>query len=289
MNKHLERCAQAGIAVAALAVLAGCASPGQSITPEAQSRAVAARPAAPAAEAWPDPAAAKWKQGTFPNLDSVRKMAPGMGKDQVRDLLGWPHFSEGLWGVKEWNYLFHLRTSGSDDRTCQYMVRYDDTPLVVGAWWKTVECAALANPPAITPIPAMPTLMPPQKVSLSADGLFRFDGSRPQDLLPEGRERIARLASEIRTNFKVLHYITVTGHTDRLGTDAYNQSLSQARADTVRGLLVEDGLERAKVRAAGMGKRQPVVTDCEGTRATPDLVKCLQPNRRVEIEVVGGN
>lgn len=97
------------------------------------------------------------------------------------------------------------------------------------------------------------------------------------------------MASEIRTNFKVLHYITVTGHTDRLGTDAYNQTLSQARADTVRGLLVEDGLDRAKVRAVGMGKRQPVVTDCEGTRATPELVKCLQPNRRVEIEVVGGN
>ncbi|MDQ7956472.1 MAG: OmpA family protein [Rhodocyclaceae bacterium] len=293
MNKHFERGARAGIAIAALAALAvlgGCASPGQPITPEAQARAVAARPAAPTAEEWPDPGAAKWKQGTFPNLDNVRKMAPGMGKDQVRELLGWPHFSEGLWGVKEWNYIFHLRTTGSEYKTCQYMVRYDDTPLVIGAWWKTVECSALANPPAITPIiPAQTTLMPPQKVSLSADGLFRFDGSRPDDLLPEGRERIARLASEIRANFKVLHYITVTGHTDRLGTDAYNQTLSQARADTVRGLLLDSGLDRAKVRAVGMGKRQPLVTDCEGTRATPELVKCLQPNRRVEIEVVGGN
>lgn len=275
--------------IGATALLGGCASPGQAIAPEAQARAIAAKPAAPAAEEWPDPSAAKWKQGAYPNLDNVRKMAPGMGKDQVRELLGWPHFSEGLWGVKEWNYLFHLRTGKSDYKTCQYMVRYDDTPLVVGAWWKTVECAALASPPAVEPIPAIPTILPPQKVSLNADGLFRFDGSRPEDLLPEGRERIARLASEIRANFKVLHYVTVTGHTDRLGTDAYNQALSQARADTVRGLLVETGLERAKVRAVGMGKRQPVVTDCEGTRATPELVKCLQANRRVEIEVVGGS
>ena len=270
------------------ACLGGCASNNR-ISEQTEKAAQAARPAPPAPQEWPEPTAARWAQGTFPAREDVRRVAPGMGKDQIRALLGNPHFSEGIAGVREWNYLFHLRTSGSDYKTCQYMVRYDDTPLVVGAWWKTVECAALANPPAITPIPAVPTLMPPQKVSLSADGLFRFDGARPEDLLPEGRQRIARLASEIRTNFKVLHYITVTGHTDRLGTDAYNQTLSQARADTVRGLLVDSGLERAKVRAVGMGKRQPVVTDCEGTRATPELVKCLQPNRRVEIEVVGGN
>lgn len=289
MNKRLERSAQAATAAAMLAILAGCASPGQAITPEALARAVAAKPAAPAAGEWPDPAAAQWKQGAFPNLDNVRKMAPGVGKDQVRELLGWPHFSEGLWGVREWNYIFHLRTGqGSDFKTCQYMVRYDDTPLAVGAWWKTADCAALANPPAVVPIAMAPSLMPPQRISLSADGLFRFDGARPEDLLPEGRERIARLAAEIRTSAKVLHYVTVTGHTDRLGTDAYNQTLSQARADTVRGLLVESGLERAKVRALGMGKRQPVVTDCEGTRATPELIRCLQPNRRVDIEVVGG-
>ena len=58
--------------------------------------------------------------------------------------------------MREWNYLFHLRTSGSDYKTCQYMVRYDDTPLVIGAWWRTPECAALANPPAVTPIPVVP-------------------------------------------------------------------------------------------------------------------------------------
>jgi len=280
----------AGTAVAA-ALVAGCASPGRAIDKEAEARAIAARPAGPSVQEWPEPSSAKWKQGAFPNLENLRRMAPGMGKDQVRELLGWPHFSEGLWGVREWNYLFHLRTAKtpSDYVTCQYMVRFDDTPAVTGTWWKTADCAALADPPAVTPIPVAPTLMPPQKVSLSADGLFRFDGSGPEDLLPEGRERLSRLAADIRANFKVLHYVTVTGHTDRLGTDAYNQALSQARANTVRDLLVQGGIERAKVRAVGMGKRQPVVSDCTGTQATPTLVKCLQPNRRVEIEVVGGS
>lgn len=293
MNKHLPRTAAAPwtlTSLAAIALLAGCASPGQAIDPDAQARAFAARPAAPEAQEWPAPSSAKWKQGAFPNLENVRKMAPGMGKDQVRELLGWPHFSEGMWGVREWNYLFHLRTgNGSAFKTCQYMVRYDSTPLVIGAWWQTPDCAALANPPAVVPIPATPTLMPPQTVSLNADGLFRFDGASLTDLLPEGRARIERLAADIRSNFKVLHYVTVVGHTDRLGSDAYNQTLSQARADTVRDLLTASGLERAKVRSVGMGKRQPVVTDCEGTRATPELVRCLQPNRRVDIEVVGGN
>ncbi len=274
---------------AVLLALEGCASPGRAIDKDAQTRAIAAQPAAPTAQEWPDPSAAKWKQGAFPNLENVRKMAPGMGKDQVRELLGWPHFSEGLWGVREWNYLFHLRTgkTPSDYVTCQYIVRYDGAELTTGTWWKSADCTALANPPAVTPIPAAPTLVPPQKVSLSADGLFRFNGSSTEDLLPDGREQISRLAADIRTNFKELHYITVTGHTDRLGTDAYNQALSQARADTVRNLLVQGGIDRAKVRTVGMGKHQPVVSDCNGTRATPELVKCLQPNRRVEIEVQG--
>lgn len=130
----------------AAALLAACGSPGMAISPDAVERAVAAGVAAPTASEWPDPSSAVWKQGTFPNLEDVRKMGAGMGKDQVRALLGSPHFREGLWGESEWNYLFQMRT-GSAGRyvTCQYMVRYNDTPLSTGAWWKTGECASLAS------------------------------------------------------------------------------------------------------------------------------------------------
>jgi outer membrane protein OmpA-like peptidoglycan-associated protein len=79
----------------------------------------------------------------------------------------------------------------------------------------------------------------------------------------------------------------VTGHTDRLGTHAYNDALSLARARTVRDLLVGQGIDPKRVRTAGAGSRHPVTTQCVGTRATPELVGCLQPDRRVEIEVAG--
>ena len=273
---------------AAMLVLQGCASPGAAIDKDAQARVASERPEAPRPEDFPDLGSAKWKQGAFPGTDAFARMRTGMGKDQVRELLGWPHFSEGLWGVREWNYIFHFRTGKSADYvTCQYMVRFSGDGVSTGGWWKNPDCALLAQPPAATPIPASTRLAPPQKVTLNADGLFRFDGSSLSDLLPDGQVRIERLAAELRGNFRSLHYIVVTGHTDRLGSDAYNEALSLARANTVRDLLVKQGIDGKLIRAAGMGKPQPVVSDCEGTRSSPALLRCLQPNRRVEIDVAG--
>ncbi|MGQ2995734.1 OmpA family protein [Variovorax sp.] len=280
----------AGLALLVMAgtLIQGCASPGAAIDKEAQARAAAEQPAPPKPEEFPDPARANWKQGAFPAPKAFERVRPGMGKDPLRELLGWPHFSEGLWGVREWNYIFHFYNGkGSDYTTCQYMVRFNADNLATGAWWKDPECALLAQPPAATPIPASARLAPPQKLTLSADGLFRFDGAAATDLLPEGRARVERLAGELRHGFRALHYVVVTGHTDRLGGDAYNEALSLARANTVRDLLVQQGIERKLIRTAGMGKRQPVVSDCEGTRASPALLQCLQPNRRVEIDVAG--
>ena len=215
-------------------------------------------------------------------------MRTGMGKDQVRDLLGSPHFSEGLAGVKEWNYIFHFRTGkGPEFTTCQYMVRYDGDRLTQGMYWKDPGCAMLLDPPQVKPIPvAAPVVTPPQKVTLGADGLFRFGGGSLNDLAPEGRAKIERLAADIKRNFKRVHSIAVTGHTDRLGTASYNEALSLARANTVRDLLAQQGIERNAIRTAGMGARQPVV-QCPGTAKTSALVSCLQPNRRVDIEVAG--
>ncbi|WP_390344460.1 OmpA family protein [Variovorax boronicumulans] len=284
MNRTLSAVALAAL----LAALQGCASPGTAIDKDAQARAAAEKPAAPRPEEFPALDSAKWKQGAFPGTEKFQRVRPGMGKDQLRELLGWPHFSEGLWGVREWNYIFHFYTGkGSEHVSCQYMVRFNGSELMTGGWWKNPDCALLAQPPAATPIPASTKLAPPQKVTLNADGLFRFDGASLTDLQPAGRTRLEHLAVELRNNFRSLHYIVVTGHTDRLGGDAYNEALSLERANTVRDLLVQQGLDRKLIRTAGMGKRQPVVSDCEGSRSTPALLQCLQPNRRVELDIAG--
>jgi len=273
------------VATGALLVLQGCAlTPGAAINKEAQGRA-ASSTQVPQAKDFPALDDAKWKQGAFPNIENLRKMNTGMSKDQVRELLGFPHFSEGLWGVREWNYIFHFRTGkGADYVTCQYMVRFNKDELTTGGWWKDPACAKWLEAPAMV-APAPIAAPAPKKFTLSADGLFRFNGATSGDLKPEGHAQIERLATDLRT--RSVNSIVVTGHTDRLGSDAYNDALSKARANTVRDLLVKKGIDPKVIRATGVGKRQPVKTDCVGTRQTPELVECLAPNRRVELDVSG--
>ncbi|MDP9899513.1 OmpA family protein [Variovorax ginsengisoli] len=268
----------------------GCASPSYTITPEMQARAAADNPAPPKDADFPAMTSAKWQQGSFPSLEALRAMRTGMGKDQVRDLLSFPHFSEGLGGVREWNYIFHFRTGrGPEYITCQYMVRFNADVLTNGMYWKGPGCTELLAPPvAVAPPP--PVVLPPPppvvpaKTILGADGMFRFDRSTQGDLLPEGRQRIEKLASDLRG--RSFDRIVVTGHTDRLGSAAYNDTLSLARAQTVRQLLVQNGVDPARVRAEGQGERQPI-SHCAGTARTPELIACLQSDRRVEIEVIG--
>src|SRR5699024_8066727 len=117
---------------------------------------------------------------TYVNLENLRKMQMGVSKDQVYDLLGRPHFDEGLFNVHEWNYTFHLPTGEGGYRTCQYQVWFDDEMLANGLHWRDTDCAALLDTP-----------QEPQRVTLSADTLFEFDSS---ELSLEGRHEVSELA-----------------------------------------------------------------------------------------------
>ncbi len=122
--------------------LGGCATPGVAIDGLAQVSAAQEAPAAPADKDFPFLASAQWKQGAFPSIEALRAMRTGMGKDQVRGLLSWPHFSEGLGRDREWNYIFHLRTGpGAEFVTCQYMVRFNGDVLTNGTYWRDPDCA----------------------------------------------------------------------------------------------------------------------------------------------------
>ena len=84
-----------------------------------------------------------------------------------------------------------------------------------------------------------------------------------------------------------LELVLVTGHTDRIGTQQYNQKLSERRADAVRDYLVSKGVPRDRIETLGMGKTQPVPgVVCTQTNMKA-LIACLAPNRRVEVEVKG--
>jgi len=137
----------------------------------------------------------------------------------------------------------------------------------------------MAAPPAVVAPPA------PRRVSFSAESLFGFDKSA---LRPEGMTALDTFSKELAGS--QYDTITVEGHTDRIGSPAYNQTLSMQRADVVKGYLVTAGhIDATKVSAQGKGEMVPVTKpeDCKGNAATAKLIACLQPDRRVDIEVVG--
>ncbi|MDO9506285.1 OmpA family protein [Hydrogenophaga sp.] len=142
-------------------------------------------------------------------------------------------------------------------------------------------------PPAVVqaPPPPPPPAPMPQRVSLSAESLFGFDASTVK---PEGRSELDKFARDLAgTNYQT---VVVEGHTDRLGSDAYNQKLSEERANAVKNHLVTNGrLDSSKISAVGKGETQPVTKpgDCKGNTRTAALVACLQPDRRVDVEVTG--
>jgi OOP family OmpA-OmpF porin len=144
---------------------------------------------------------------------------------------------------------------------------------------------AVAPLPASTPIAAFAPPVVPQRVTFTSESLFGFDHAV---LRPEGKASIDNFTQQLQGT--TYDKITVEGHTDRLGTEAYNDKLSLQRAEVVKSYLVGSGkVDALKVEAVGKGEAAPVTKaeDCVGKGATPKLVSCLQPDRRVEIEVSG--
>lgn len=137
----------------------------------------------------------------------------------------------------------------------------------------------------VAPPPPAPVAVERRRVRFSADSLFTFDQST---LKPEGRAALDRFAKELNgTRFEV---INVEGHTDRLGSEPYNQALSQRRAKTVADHLVaQGGIDATKISVVGKGESTPVTKpgECKGSKPTASLIACLQPDRRVEVEVTG--
>ena len=144
----------------------------------------------------------------------------------------------------------------------------------------------VAAPAPVVVAPPLPPPAPSQRrVTFSAESLFGFDKTA---IRPEGMAALDTFIREVQTTqYSVL---TVEGHTDRIGSATYNQKLSEARAAAVKGYLVNTGrLDGSKIQMAGKGETSPVTKagDCVGNTATPKLIACLQPDRRVDVVVTG--
>src|SRR5947207_4159187 len=145
------------------------------------------------------------------------------------------------------------------------------------------------TPPAVAPPrPAPPPPPPPppavQKITLASKALFDFDKAV---LKPEGKAAIdSEILSKLATVTK-LELVLVTGHTDPIGTQQYNQKLSERRADAVRDYLVSKGVAKDKIETLGMGKTQPIPGVVCNQKSLKEKIACYAPDRRVEVEVKG--
>ncbi|MCG6875335.1 MAG: OmpA family protein [Betaproteobacteria bacterium] len=149
----------------------------------------------------------------------------------------------------------------------------------------SAACTVAAAPMAPKPMAPKPAPMAPkpvtQKVTLSTDVLFDFDRYA---LKPEGKARLDELVGKIKGI--ALEVIIAVGHTDRIGSEAYNQKLSVRRAESVKAYMVSKGIQPNRIYTEGKGEKQPV-KNCPNMKSFKDTVACLAPNRRVEVEVVG--
>ena len=153
---------------------------------------------------------------------------------------------------------------------------YFDKPTTTPVRYEAPPPAAPMPPPPPPPAPPPP---PPvfQKTTMSATELFSFDSAK---LMPQ-QSKLDDIASLLQAHPEVTD-VRITGYTDRLGPPAYNQKLSQRRADSVKAYLVHKGIDGSRLSTTGKGEADPVVQCSEKNRTA--LIKCLEPNRRVDVE-----
>lgn len=120
-------------------------------------------------------------------------------------------------------------------------------------------------------------------VNLSADSTFAFNKAA---LTGAARTTLDQAVIAKMGNCAAIDSLIITGHTDRLGSQGYNQKLSEKRADAVKAYLLGKGVKAANVETMGAGKTQPIKS-CDDKLGRKKLIECLAPNRRVTVDVKG--
>lgn len=217
--------------------------------------------------------------------NDIARLSPGMTKDQYRQILGNPHFNEGMFFEHVWHYVLDIRIPETQNyKRCQLRIDFNKEKVSVLQSWKGSDCENYLTPVRMVAPVAAPA---PQVITLGADALFKFDGSMLNDLLPTGASELQQLASTIKSNYINIQSIQVIGHTDRLGDDGYNLQLGLDRARTVAEYLTRMGIPHQVMNITSAGERQPVTDGCFSHAGKTSLKNCLQPDRRVVVKIIG--
>ncbi len=207
---------------------------------------------------FPSPLKAWMKEGLFVGPADVRLIKPGMTKRQVRSLLGAPHFSEGFFGVRTWDYILNFHDDvGPGYRSCQFQLQFDREMRVASTAWNSNDCsdslvqrAGYANSRGIEPAPVRR-----ERLSIG----FEF-----------GSAELTPAAAALLRDFVKVHdgatRIDIVGHTDSAGSQRHNDVLSLARADAVAQALAGLGVAPGHLQISGRGERDPALRTEDNVR-----------------------
>lgn len=155
---------------------------------------------------------------------------------------------------------------------------------------KAAPTIAEVTPPAVEPPPVAHKKTVFVPYTLQAEVLFAYNKS---ELSTNGKQRISdEIISKMKEDPQD-EVVVVTGYTDRIGSPQYNMKLSQRRADSVKAYMVEQGIDGSRIETSARGEADPIVS-CDtvkgkASRNNKALIACLQPNRRIVIDLKGQN
>lgn len=222
---------------------------------------------------FPEASHAVRSEGSFVNLDNLKQVRPGLTKAEIYELIGTPHFNEGVLRVKEWDYIFHFSKPDNSILTCQYKVLFDSDMKAQSFFFAPDDCLSKLKAPTDN--------VKPMHKELNAEGLFAFGSSV---ISASGVSQVNYLASDLKAQDLNGKHVVVSGYTDRIGNSAKNMQLSLARAESVKQMLIEHGIPASAIETRGLGDSAPRVV-CPGKKS-PAVIECLAPNRRMTVDVV---
>jgi len=164
---------------------------------------------------------------------------------------------------------YEAGNGGSDEETAAAAAGAAVGGALVGTLLGHVICDPQKEAPPLPVAPPPPAPLP-KKISLSADTNFDFDSAK---LRPLGEQRVEGLVESLKKNPSVR--VLVEGHTDSIGTEKYNQRLSERRANSVRDYMVSLGIDASRITTRGYGEAKPIESN--------DTAEGRATNRRVDI------
>lgn len=175
-------------------------------------------------------------------------------------------------------YAFSYQENGQH-MTCQAPVTLDaqQQPIPQKRW--AMRCS---HPSA----QATPQQVITRELSFSSDELFDWDKSKLSEMKPVGRQHVEQFAKLLRNEYSELPKLVVTGYTDRIGPPQAYENLALNRAEAVAEILKRSGIRQELITVQSKGSAESVV-NCPAINATPQLIRCLQPNRRIKVQVIG--